>query len=147
MVSYPNQSVVTIHKDKYHQDFLQVGKDEWMAAYADLKPSSFGLYLYLCGNRDKYIFALSSVAVQQALGISDSTYRRAKEELLEKGYFIAEDGNKHKLHFYPKPQPTTYEGKKKKSGAAAPVNTLPEEEEDWGEEALSFIASQREIGT
>ena len=41
-----------------------------------------------------------------------------------------------------------YEGKKKKGGAAAPVTeaALPPEE-DWGDEALSFIASQREIAS
>ena len=145
MVSYPNQSIVTIHKEPYFQDFMQVGKDEWMPAFADLAPGSFGLYLYLCGNMNNYKLALSSVAVQQALGFSDSTYRRAKEELLEKGYLIAEDGNKHKLHFYPSPQPTTYVSKKKKKGSAASV-TIPLEEEDWGEEALEFIASQKKLG-
>ena len=138
MVSYPNQSIVTIHKEPYYQDFMQVGKDEWMAAFADFSPGSFGLYLYLCGNMNNYKLALSSVAVQQALGVSDSTYRRAKEELLEKGYLIAEEGNKHKLHFYPKPQPTMYEGKKKKGGAAAPV-TLPPEENNTERPSYSFI--------
>ena len=145
MVSYPNQSIVTIHKEPYYQDFMQVGKDEWMAAFADLARGSFGLYLYLCGNMNNYKLALSSVAVQQAIGVSDSTYRRAKEELLEKGYLIMVE-NEHNLHFYPSPQPTTYVSKKKKKGAAAPVTTPVLEEEDWGEEALEFIASQKKLG-
>lgn len=86
MITYPNQRIVTVHKDKYYQDFLQVGKDEWMDAYSTLNRGAFGLYLYLCGNMNGYRFALSSVAVQNALDVSDSTYRRAVESLLEAGY-------------------------------------------------------------
>ena len=140
MVSYPNQKIVTIHKDKYYQDFLQVGKDEWMYAYSTLNRGAFGLYLYLCGNMNGYRFALSSVAVQNALDVSDSTYRRAVESLLEAGYLIM-DGNKHVLHFYAKPQPTTYVSKKKKNGAAAPMDepSLQPDEDNWGDEALSYI--------
>lgn len=46
---------------------------------------------------------LSSVAVQRALGISDSTYRRAKKALVDAGYLI-EGRNAHDYHFYPTPQ-------------------------------------------
>ena len=73
MITYPHQKLVTIHKEKYHQEFLQVGKDEWMTAYAKLPRGAFGLYLYLCGNMDGYRLGLSSAALQQALDISDST--------------------------------------------------------------------------
>ena len=107
MTTYANQKIVTIHKEKYHQEFLQVGKDEWMSAFDKLPRGAFGLYLYLCGNMDGYRLGLSSAALQQALGISDSTYRRAIESLLENGYLLQE-GNDKKLNFYPKPQPTNY---------------------------------------
>ena len=83
--SYPNQDMVTIHKECYDGNFLQVSIDGWTTAFSTLKPGSFGLYLYLCGNMDGYHLALSSAAVQRALGYSDSTYRRAKKELIEKG--------------------------------------------------------------
>ena len=134
MVSYPNQSIVTIHKEPYYQDFMQVGKDEWMAAFADLARGSFGLYLYLCGNMNGYRLGLSSAAVQQAIGVSDSTYRRAIESLLEAGYLIQEGNNKN-LHFYTKPQPTNYVKKPSKTKTAAPTTAAqaplaePEEEE------------------
>jgi len=51
------------------------------------------------------------------------------------------DGNKHVLHFYAKPQPTTYVSKKKKDGAAAPMDepSLQPDEDNWGDEALSYI--------
>lgn len=125
MITYANQKTVTIHKEKYHQDFLQVGKDEWMAAYDKLPRGAFGLYLYLCGNMNGYRLGLSSAAVQDALGVSDSTYRRAIESLLEEGYLI-QDGNNKNLHFYPKPQPTTYVKKQSKTKmAAAPETCAP----------------------
>ena len=79
-----------------------------------LPRSSFGLYLYLCGNQNGYPLSLSSVAVQQALGISDSSYRRAVEDLLEAGYLIMRNDNERTLDFYTSPQPTTYVKKERK---------------------------------
>lgn len=117
--SYPNQSIVTIHKPQYKENFLQVSIDEWQQAYINLPAkSSFGLYLYLCGNQDTFNLWLSSADVQHALGISDSSYRRAVEDLLGEGYLIMRNGNPRTLDFYTTPQPTTYvkkERKKKKS--------------------------------
>ena len=115
--SYPNQDMVTIHKEPHDGFFLQVGKDEWMSAYADLTPGTFGLYLYLCGNQNGFRMGLSSIAVQNALGYSDSTYRRAKKELKEKGYLVVEGSSEHVLEFYPTPQCA----QSKMSAAAAPV--------------------------
>ena len=100
MVSYPNQRFVTIHKQPYFQDFMQVAKDEWMPAFADLTRGTFGLYLYLCGNMDNYRFALSSVAVQKALGVSNSTYRCGVEELLEKGHLIMDTASTARIPFF-----------------------------------------------
>ena len=73
-----------------------------------LPRSSFGLYLYLCGNQNGYPLSLSSVAVQQALGISDSSYRRAVEDLLAAGYLYMRNDNERTLDFYTSPQPTSY---------------------------------------
>ena len=101
--SYPNQDMVTIHNECYDGNFLQVSIDGWTTAFSTLKPGSFGLYLYLCGNMDGYHLALSSAAVQRALGYSDSTYRRAKKELIEKGYLIVSDCSHHVMVFFPTP--------------------------------------------
>ncbi len=102
-ITFPNQDRVTIHKDRYDANFLQVGIDEWMKAFNTLKPGTFGLYLYLCGNKDDFRLALSSAAVQRALGYSDSTYRRAKKELIEKGYLIVSERSAHVMDFFPTP--------------------------------------------
>ena len=150
MTTYPHQKVITIHKEKYHQDFLQVGKNEWMTAFAKLTRGAFGMYLYLCGNMDGYRMGLSSAALQQALGISDSTYRRAIESLLEAGYLI-QAGSEKTLHFYPKPQPTTYVKKQSKTKTAAPETSapapVPEPEDDPEPDYdFSFNTSTSEYG-
>ena len=137
--TYPNQKTITIHKDPVKENFLQVNICEWQEAFATLPRISFGLYLYLCGNKDKFPLALSSVDVQKSLGVSDSSYRRAVEDLLAAGYLMMRNGNEHTLDFYTTPQPTNYvkkERKKKSGGAAAPVvpdaasDQPPADEED-----------------
>lgn len=123
MASFPNQRTVRIHKPKYEGNFVQIDIDDWQEAFATLTRSGFGLYLYCCGNQDGYKLELSSAAVQNALHISDSSYRRAVDELLEKGYFIQNTNTKY--DFYTTPQPTSYVPKPKKKkasgGAAAPA--------------------------
>ena len=81
------------------------------------------MYLYLCGNQDGVPLALSSADVQKQLGISDSTYRRAIEELKEKGY-ITIGKNEHDFHFYAKSQlmPSVMEDG---DAAATPVISEP----------------------
>ena len=130
MASFPNQRTVTIHKPRYEGNFVQVDIDDWQEAFALLTKSSFGLYLYCCGNQDGYKLGLSSAAVQNALHISDSSYRRAVEELLEKGYFIQNTTTKY--DFYTSPQPTSYvpkPKKKKASGGGAAEPALEETSE------------------
>ena len=98
-----------------------------------LPRSSFGLYLYLCGNQNGYPLSLSSVAVQQALGISDSSYRRAVEDLLAAGYLYMRNDNERTLDFYTSPQPTSYMKKERKKmtttggGAASAASVSIEE--------------------
>ena len=136
MASFPNQRTVTIHKPAYNRDFVQVDIDDWQEAYATLTRSGFGLYLYCCGNKDGYKLELSSAAIQNALHISDSSYRRAVEELLERGYFIPKNKTNTKFDFFTTPQPTSYVPKPKKTkkksdgdGAAAPaLEETPAEE-------------------
>ena len=95
--------------------------------------ASLGLYLYLCGNQDGFPLALSSADVQKRLCISDSSYRRAVEDLLAAGYLIMRNGKKNTMDFYTTPHPTTYvkkERKKKSStggGAAGAASVSIEE--------------------
>ena len=127
MASFANQKTVTIHKPPYNRNFVQVDIDDWQEAYDTLTKSGFGLYLYCCGNKDDFKLELSSAAVQNALHISDSSYRRAVEELLEHGYFIPKNKTNTKFDFFTMSQPTSYVPKPKKKkasdggGAAAPA--------------------------
>ena len=114
-----------------------------------LPRSSFGLYLYLCGNQNGYPLSLSSAAVQQALCISDSSYRRSVEDLLAAGYLIMRNDNERTLDFYTSPQPTSYvkkERKKKPStgGGAASAEPVSIEEspcEPPANDAFDYYAS------
>ena len=95
--------------------------------------ASLGLYLYLCGNQDGFPLALSSADVQKRLGISDSSYRRAVEDLLAAGYLIMRNDNERTLDFYTSPQPTSYMKKERKKktttgGEAASAASLSIEE-------------------
>ena len=114
MISFPNQSIVTIHKPKYEGDFVQVSIAEWQEAFARLPRISFGLYLYLCGNKDTFELALSSADVQKRLHVSDSSYRRAVDDLLAAGYLMMRNDKKNTMDFYTLPQPTTYVKKERK---------------------------------
>ena len=126
MASFPNQRTVTIHKPHYEGNFVQVDIDDWQEAFALLTKSGFGLYLYCCSNMNGYKLGLSSAAVQNALHISDTSYRRAVEELLEKGYFIQNTTTKY--DFYTSPQPTSYvpKSKKKKASGGAAASAFEE---------------------
>ena len=123
MASFANQRKVTTHKPPFDGHFLQVGKTDWMTAYQTLRRGTFGLYLYLCGHQNNYAFYLSSADVQKQLGISDSTYRRAIEELKENGY-ITIGKNEHDFHFHTKSRlmPSVMEDG---DVAAAPVISEP----------------------
>ena len=95
--------------------------------------ASLGLYLYLCSNMNTFDLALSSADVQKRLGISDSSYRRAVEDLLAAGYLIMRNDNKRTLDFYTSPHPTTYVKKEQKKktvtggGAASAASVSIEE--------------------
>lgn len=135
MISYPNQSIITIHKPQYKENFLQVSIDEWQEAFIRLPARiSFGLYLHLCGNQDGFPLALSSADVQKRLNVSDSSYRRAVEDLKAAGYILERNGNPHTLDFYTSPQPTTYVKKERKKKSVTGGGTA-------GAEPVSMDAS------
>ena len=96
----PNQQFVDIHKDKLSPGhFTSINTETWQSAYKELSPSGFGLYMYFASIQDGFKnWVLSKVIVQQALGFSDSTYKRAKSDLVLHGY-LADRGGNH-LDFY-----------------------------------------------
>ena len=75
------------------EDFLQVSNDEWQKAARELSGSAFKLYLYLAGNKDGYVLALSQKVVEDMIGLSKNTYHQAVKELEAKGYLSCLKGN------------------------------------------------------
>lgn len=101
MVTYPNQKVIHINKPKYKEDFTYIGVEEWKRAFKELKPSTFGIYLYLASNADGFDLALSQKAIEEALGIKKTGYHDAISELQTKGYIVFNQSNV--FNFYTAP--------------------------------------------
>ena len=119
--SYPNQDMVTIHKEPFVGNFLQVNKKDWMEAFTRLAPNTFALYLYLCGNQNNFRMGLSPTAIKNELGFSASSYHRGKNDLKREGYLIVSERSDHVLDFYTTPQCT----QSKMTAAATPDTSAP----------------------
>jgi len=91
--TYPNQKIIQIRKQKYKDNFLQIGIDEWMEASKKLTSSAFKIYLYLSGNANGFNLALSKQAIEKDLGIKKTAYYDAMKELESLGYIHTIQGN------------------------------------------------------
>ena len=100
--TFPNQRMITVHRESAKSDFLGIKNENWQAASRDLKPHAFNLYLYFAANADGYSFALSPAAVRQTIGMPNSTYRDQFLILVDKGYLVQNGSNKY--DFYEVPQ-------------------------------------------
>ncbi len=104
-ITYPNQRMIRIHRERAASDFLGIKNANWQAAARDLGAHATMLYLYLASNANNYTAALSPVAVRQAIGMARSTYHDQFHKLLDKGYLVPATGNT--FDFYEVPQPAT----------------------------------------
>lgn len=89
-------------KTEPQQDFLMVADEAWMAAVRDLKYSSFILWLYCSQYQDGDKFILSPKAIKEILGMSERTYTRCKDELIEKGYLVKVGDNQYMFYEMPR---------------------------------------------
>jgi hypothetical protein len=101
-VSVPNQKIIRIEKDTYQSRFLQIGDEQWKKAFQTMKPTVFGMYLYLASNKDGYLLELSAAAVEREIGIKKTAYHTALKDLEEKGYLKKEQGNTYAFSPSPK---------------------------------------------
>lgn len=100
MIVYPNQRTVTIFKEDCKKDFLQIGNEEWKTACSTIENyGTFKLYLYFASNKNGYTLALSPSMIEEEIGISESTYRRAFKELEAIGYLRKVEGKKNQFWF------------------------------------------------
>lgn len=102
-ITYPNQRMINIHRERATTDFLGIKNDNWMAAARDLSPYALKLYLYLAANADNYTLALSPAALRQSIGMARTTYHDQFMILVDKGYLVQSGGNTY--DFYEVPQP------------------------------------------
>ena len=101
-MSVPNQKIIRIEKDKYQSRFLQIGDEQWKKAFQSMRPTVFGLYLYLASNKEGYLLELSAAAVEREIGIKKTAYHTALKDLEEKGYLKKEQGNTYAFSPSPK---------------------------------------------
>lgn len=86
----PNQKVVKVKHylcDGTHL-YAMCNLKSNKKALQELSPNTYKLYMYFSLNQDDYTFALSCQAVCNATGMSDSTYKKAVRELVDKGYLV-----------------------------------------------------------
>ena len=104
-ITFPNQRMVRVHRERATSDFLGIKNENWQAASRDLGAHALQLYLYLASNANNYTVALSPVAVRQAIGMARSTYHDQFHKLVDRGYLVPSTGNT--FEFYEVPQAAT----------------------------------------
>lgn len=94
--------MITVNRERAEKDFLGIKNENWMAASRDLGAHALRLYLYLAANADGYRFALSPAAIQEEIGMPNSTYRDQFKILVNKGYLVETGGNSYAFYEIPK---------------------------------------------
>ena len=104
-VTYPNQRLVRVHRQRAAKDFLGIKNENWMAASRILGAPALRLYLYLAANADNYTLALSPATITRDIGMARSTYGDQFKKLVNMGYLVPAGGNTY--DFYEVPQTAT----------------------------------------
>lgn len=110
MSQYANQQTIKIKNEdnivhEQHSGKMFLGCLDWdplLDVMEDLAPSEFKLWLYLWKWRGKekgYEFSPADIDIQ--IGISESTTRRIKTELIKKKYLVKTSENKYDFIPYP----------------------------------------------
>lgn len=91
-MSVPNQRKIIIERERESlfcsKDFFKVTTKNLQLAMYNLKPSAFMLWIYFADNKNGYVIDVYVVDFINKTGLSRSSYNRAFEELIEKGYLI-----------------------------------------------------------
>lgn len=100
--SYANQKRYHIEKKIEKEDvFIMLSWKDYTTAAKELSPAAMKLFMYLAKNQDGYVFWFSSKDYCQTFDLADSTFRKAKKELLDKGYLKEKENNQ--VYFNTKP--------------------------------------------
>lgn len=89
-MSVPNQKKILIERTSLNaiKDYLKVSNENLDIAMYNLKGNAFKLWAYFADNKNGYAMDLYPVDFCTKARVSDSTYRRAFEELENKGYLV-----------------------------------------------------------
>ena len=141
-ITFPNQRMVRVHRERAASDFLGIKNENWQAASRDLGAHALQLYLYLASNANNYTVALSPVAVRQAIGMARSTYHDQFHKLVDRGYLVPSNGNT--FEFYEVPQAAT-QTQKDVSANGLDFEENPCHDEQEGSVGLSVLPENTEI--
>lgn len=114
--SNPNQRRITYHKTEGATGYTKINIKAAREAMSTLSYSAFMLYGYMSLNADNYEDWFSPAILLQRTNLTESTYRKAFSELIEKGYLIQNARWKSHYDFYEGGNPVTDESKKNKTG-------------------------------
>lgn len=104
-MSEPNQLLVTSRKKEPQAygdgnwGFFPL--DETFAAYRDLSPTGFGLYMFFMRDKPHFQRELYRVEFEKLTGKKKTAYYAALNELKEKGYLVQVSGTV--WNFFPDP--------------------------------------------
>lgn len=101
------------------------------------------LYLYLAANANGYTLALSPVAIRQAIGMAQSTYRDQIDKLIAKGYLVPSGGNS--FDFYEVSQARPVVNQKPIQSAALNFGECTSAADENELDAISISSGIREI--
>lgn len=141
-ITFPNQRMVRVHRERAASDFLGIKNENWQAASRDLGAHALQLYLYLASNANNYTVALSPVAVRQAIGMARSTYHDQFHKLVDRGYLVPSTGNT--FEFYEVPQAAT-QTQKEVSANGLDFEENPCRDEQAASVGLSVLPENTEI--
>ena len=141
-ITFPNQRMVRVHRERATSDFLGIKNENWQAASRDLGAHALQLYLYLASNANNYTVALSPVAVRQAIGMARSTYHDQFHKLVDRGYLVPSTGNT--FEFYEVPQAAT-QTQKEVSANGLDFEENPCRDEQAASVGLSVLPENIEI--
>lgn len=87
-MSVPNQRKIYIKRDSdtARLNFFKVSNQNLFSAMHNLKSSTFKLWVYFADNSNGYSMDLYPVDFCKKANVSESTYKRAFQELIDKGY-------------------------------------------------------------
>lgn len=92
-----------MHHKSPAQPYATLGVNANRQAIGQLSLSGYKLYMYFALNADGFCVVLNTANLCKWAGMSESTYRKAFEELVMHGYMCKAPGWKNAYHFYEDP--------------------------------------------